>query len=253
MKKIIMYLVVLSMIVIPIVNVNSAPEKKKVLKVGTNAEFPPLEYYDSNNKLTGFDVELMQALSKEMDYELEWVDMKFDALLPALSVGKIDAVISGMSATEERKKKVDFTQEYETSPGKSASLLIVKIDNEDIKSVDDLKGKKIVVESGSWQMTYANENFKKSKIVLLGSSQDGIVSFNSGKVDAVFVGYTTGEYYLKNGGSDTAKVVAEIKMPGVAVALQKGNEGLLSEFNKAFAVIKRNGTFKKLAEKYYKK
>ena len=88
-------------------------KEAKVLKMGTSAEFPPFESVDpKNGEFVGFDIDLAKAITNELGYELEIKDMKFDGLIGALQAGTIDFIASGMSATEDRKKNVDFSTEY---------------------------------------------------------------------------------------------------------------------------------------------
>ena len=95
----------------------------KKLYVGTNAEFKPYEYLEGD-KITGFDIDFMNAIGKEIGYEVQWVNMGFDGLLPALQMNKVDAVIAGMSQTPERQKAVDFSMPYMFT--KSEHYVIVK-------------------------------------------------------------------------------------------------------------------------------
>lgn len=100
MKKVLFKIVVLLMMVFGAAGAY-AKEKGNVLYVGTNAEFQPFEYLE-NGKIVGFDVELMEAIAKELGKEVEWKNISFDGLLPALQSKKLDVIIAGMSATEER-------------------------------------------------------------------------------------------------------------------------------------------------------
>ena len=104
---------------------------KEKIYVGTNAEFPPFEYLEKG-EITGFDIELMNEMGKVLDAEVKVQDMAFDGLLPALQMKKVDVVIAGMTATEERKKTVAFTQPYYTA----SQVIIVKEGDNSIKSFD---------------------------------------------------------------------------------------------------------------------
>ena len=127
--------------------------KNNVVYVGTNAEFMPFEYLDKN-KIIGFDIDLLDAISKETGLEFKIQDMAFDGLLPALQTKKIDMVIAGMSATPERQKAVAFSKPYFkakqvviTTPEKAKSL----------KSFKDLSGKKVGVMLGFTGDTVVSE------------------------------------------------------------------------------------------------
>jgi len=127
-------------------------QEQKVLKVGTNATFPPFEMQE-NNEFTGFDMDLIRAIGEEQGYKVEINHMDFKALIPALGNKKIDAAIAGMSITEERLKSVDFTKAYF-----NAGLIIaVANNNETIKTTEDLKGKKLAAQNGTIGAAYCDE------------------------------------------------------------------------------------------------
>ena len=117
-----------------------------VLRVGTDADYPPFEYYQESTKaFIGFDVELMQGVAREAGYsKVEFVDLEFNNLLPSLKDGQVDAVISCMNMTEERKKAADFTEPYLAS-----SNVVVGAVDAQFGSADVMKGKRIAAEIGS--------------------------------------------------------------------------------------------------------
>ena len=96
-------------------------ESSKVVKLGTNAAFPPFEYVEGKD-IVGFDITMGQNIAKDLGVKLEVVDMAFDSLIPALASGAIDFIAAGMSVTEERKKNVDFSLPYY----QSKQVIIVK-------------------------------------------------------------------------------------------------------------------------------
>lgn len=114
-------------------------EQAKVLKVGTDAAFAPFEFQDENSKdYTGFDVDLIKAIGKQMGYQVQIQNTGFDGLIPALEAGNIDVVIAAMSITPERSAKVNFSKPYY----KSGLSIVVKSGNTDINSFKALEGKR---------------------------------------------------------------------------------------------------------------
>ena len=109
------------------------------LTMATNAYFEPWEYYDGEN-IVGIDPEVAQAIADKLGLELEIMDMDFDSIVTAVSAGKADMGMAGMTVTEERQKNVDFSQTYA-----SAVQAIIVPDGSDIKTADDMEGKKIGV------------------------------------------------------------------------------------------------------------
>ena len=149
----------------------------KKLYVGTNAEFKPYEYLE-NNKMVGFDIELMELLGKELGYEIKWQDMSFDGLLPALQMKKIDAVIAGMSATPERKKAVAFSKPY----FKAKQVVITKGVDKSLKSFKDLSGKKVGVMLGFTGDTVVSE-IKGVKVERFNASYAAIMALSQKRID----------------------------------------------------------------------
>ena len=142
----------------------AAPAKEeKVLRVGTNPTFAPFEFQaKGSNDLTGFDIDLAKALGKQMGYKVELVNLGFDGLIPALSTGNIDLAVSGMSITEERKNAVDFCDPYYTS----GLIVLVRPDETNIKSINDLVGKRIGAQIG----TQAPRRQALSKVLMSNST-----------------------------------------------------------------------------------
>ena len=122
-----------------------------VLTMGTNAEFPPYEYYEGGD-IVGIDVEIMAAVAKEMGMELQVEDMAFDSIIPAISSGKVDVGAAGMTVTEERQASVDFTNTY----AKASQMIIVK-DGSEIAGPADLEGKVIGVQLGTTGDLYCTD------------------------------------------------------------------------------------------------
>ena len=221
----------------------SAMAKEKIF-VGTNAEFPPFEYLDKG-EVTGFDIELVNELGKVMDADVKVLDMSFDGLLPALQMKKVDLVIAGMTATEERKKTVSFTQPYYTA----SQVIIVKEGNNSIKSFDDLKGKKVAVMLGFTGDTIVSE-IEGVSIERFNAAYAGIMALQADKVEAVVLDSEPAKNYVKqNPGLVLAEADAE--QEEYAIALRKNDKALLEKVEKALAEIKANGTYDALIKKYF--
>ena len=221
----------------------SVMAKDKIF-VGTNAEFPPFEYLDKG-EVTGFDIELVNELGKVMDADVKVLDMSFDGLLPALQMKKVDLVIAGMTATEERKKTVSFTQPYYTA----SQVIIVKEGNNSIKSFDDLKGKKVAVMLGFTGDTIVSE-IEGVSIERFNAAYAGIMALQADKVEAVVLDSEPAKNYVKqNPGLVLAEADAE--QEEYAIALRKNDKALLEKVEKALAEIKANGTYDALIKKYF--
>lgn len=216
-----------------------------VIKVGTNPNFPPFEYLDKDSKVAGFDVDFINELCKRTDKECSLVVMSFDALIPALKSGKIDVAISGMSATPVRKNAVDFSNPYFTTE----NLYIKKANDENIKTLDDLKGKKIGVQLGTVQETRAREI--SNKVFPTEDPYSSVLALKTGKVDVFVVDTSVGYEYLKQ-NSDLVSFFKEADgSDGFAIAFDKDKQtNLIKAFNKAFEEMKKDGSYDKLLVKY---
>ncbi len=106
------------------------------LKFGTAANYPPFEYIDENNKITGFDIDLIDEISKRAGFSYKIINMSFDGLIPALKAGKINGIISAMSATPDRLKSIDFTKPYYLTE----NIYLKKKGNDALKAKEELAG-----------------------------------------------------------------------------------------------------------------
>lgn len=217
---------------------------KDKIYVGTNAEFPPFEYLE-NGEITGFDMDLVHEIGKIVDADIKIVDMAFDGLLPALQMKKVDLVIAGMTANEERMKTVSFTQPYYTA----SQVIIVKEGDSSIKSFADLKGKKVGVMLGFTGDMVVSE-IDGVKIERFNATYAGIMALQAGKVEAIVLDSEPAKNYVaQNKGLVLADADAE--QEEYAIAVRKNDKALLEKVEKALSEIKENGTYDKLIQKYF--
>ncbi|WP_373077045.1 transporter substrate-binding domain-containing protein [Fusobacterium varium] len=217
----------------------------KKLYVGTNAEFKPYEYLEGD-KITGFDIDFMDAIGKEIGYEVHWVNMGFDGLLPALQMNKVDAVIAGMSQTPERQKAVDFSMPYMFT--KSEHYVIVN-ENSSIFKKEELKDKKVGVQIGTIQEEFT--------IALGGIPQiynawtGALMDLQQDKISAVIIADVSGNAYLENmKGLKKVDIVVD-SQPGASIAFRKGETDLVKAVNEAILKLRDDGTYLQLLEKYF--
>ena len=217
----------------------------KKLYVGTNAEFKPYEYLEGD-KITGFDIDFMNAIGKEIGYEVQWVNMGFDGLLPALQMNKVDAVIAGMSQTPERQKAVDFSMPYMFT--KSEHYVIVN-ENSPIVKKEELKDKKVGVQIGTIQEEFT--------IALGGIPQiynawtGALMDLQQDKISAVIIADVSGNAYLANmKGLKKVDVVID-NQPGASIAFRKGETELVKSVNEAILKLRDDGNYLQLLEKYF--
>ena len=169
---------------------------KGKLVMGTSADYPPYEWHlikDGKDEIIGFDIDIAQAIADELGVELEVKDMAFDGLIPALSTGKIDMIIAGMNATEERKQSVDFTDVYYTQ---TDIVVIRKEDADKFTSEDSLKTAALATQKATVQETYLLETFPDAEIQSVPKWNTAIMSLTTGKVDAVMMVDTVAKQFI---------------------------------------------------------
>lgn len=225
--------------------ITACKEKKdNVLKVGTNADFPPFEYHE-NGQIVGFDIDLINEIGNKLNKKIEFEEMEFNTLLTALSSGKVDLIISGLDITDERKQQVDFTQGYYAN-----ELSLVVLNDSNIKNINDLKGKKVGTELGTSSDNYVNE-LKDVKNIQFKDSSSTIMNLKSNKVDAVIIDKPVAEKILKNVNGCKILENINIKTSEMGIAVNKNNKELLNDLNKALTELKNNGKLKELNLKYF--
>ena len=223
----------------------------ETLKMGTNAAFPPYEYYDDEtNDIVGIDAEVAAAICEKLGYDLEIVDMDFDSLIPAVANGKIDMVLAGLTVTEERKQNVDFTSPYATG----VQVVIVKEDSP-ITSVDDLFAEganhKIGVQQGTTGDLYCSwdiEDEGLGTVERYKNGTDAVLALTSGKVDCVVIDNEPAKNFVA--ANEGLKILeTEYITEDYAIALAKGSE-LTEQINAALEELIADGTVQSIIDKY---
>lgn len=220
----------------------------KVLKMGTSADYPPFEYIDTakGSDIIGIDAEIAKVVTEKLGYELEIKDMDFGGLISALQNGQVDFVASAMSATDERKESVDFSDIYYTS-----KHIIVSKKGSGIQSVDDLKGKTVGAQLGSIQETKANELAETTdfKVDSRNRIPELIQEIMAGRMDAAIIEDTVAEGYLKE-NKDIEGFTIEDADGGYAIAFPKDSE-LTEAFNKELKAMIDSGEIDTIIKKYF--
>ena len=223
----------------------------ETLKMGTNATFPPYEFYDDETgEIVGIDAEVAAAICEKLGCELEIVDMDFDAIIPAITTGKIDFGMAGMTVTEERLQSVDFTTSYATG----IQSVIVKEDSE-ITSVDDLFAEganhKIGVQQGTTGDIYCSGDIEEAGLGTIErykNGTDAVLALTSGKVDCVVIDNQPALKYVE--ANEGLKILdTEYAVEDYAIALAKDSE-LTEKINAALEELIADGTVQAIIDKY---
>ncbi len=223
----------------------------KVLKVATDANFPPFEFYQEQSKVhTGFDIALTKAVAKQMGYEkVEFVNVHFKDILTGLQDKKYDMAVAALSITPERERLVDFSEAY----AEDGYKVIV---NKNARLGDDfaaLAGKTVAVEEGSYAEKLVKAQANGAKVIPVYDTEAGIKLVADGKADALVASKIVAGFFITHNYGDKVKFAGETVLYadkyGMAVA--RGNEELQKKVNEALKEIKRSGEYKNIYSSYF--
>lgn len=251
MKKLLVFLMVAAMIVsfaaCSATKNEAAPQEEAgqttVLKMATNAAFPPYEYKEGGD-FVGIDVEIATAIAEELGAKLEVVDMEFDSIIASVQAGETDFGMAGMTVTDERKEMIDFTSSYATG----VQVVIIP-EGSDIASLDDLNGKKIGVQLGTTGDIYATDDYGAENVTEYGKGADAIIALKGGDVDAVIIDNEPAKAFVAE-NEGLAILETEYAVEDYAIAVSKENTELLDSINKALEKLTADGTIDKIIAKY---
>ena len=221
------------------------------LTMSTNATFPPYEMLADDGSFEGIDVEVAGAIAEKLGLELQIDDMSFDAALLAVQGDspKADIVVAGVTVTEDRQLVMKSSDSYATGlPG-----VIVK-EGSDIKSIDDLEGKKIGTQMGTTGYIYCsdtpeNGGYGEENVIAYDSGITAVQALVNGQVDCVVIDNEPAQAYVK-ANAGLSILDTEFTNEDYAIGMNKGNACLLAAVNAAMAELKADGTFQKIVDKY---
>nr|WP_308505881.1 basic amino acid ABC transporter substrate-binding protein [uncultured Agathobaculum sp.] len=215
-----------------------------VLRMGTNATFPPYEYVDENNEVAGIDADIAAAIADKLGMELEITDMAFDSLIPALQSDTIDIVLAGMTVDPERAESVNFTDSYATG----VQVIIVPEDS-DIASPDDLEGKNIGVQTGTTGDLYCTDDYGQEFVKQFDNGPLAVAALLNGQVDCVVIDNEPAKNYVA--ANEGLKILdTAYANEDYAAALAKDDTELYEQVNTAIQELKEDGTIASIIEKY---
>ncbi|WP_369411260.1 basic amino acid ABC transporter substrate-binding protein [Polycladospora coralii] len=228
----------------------SKGEQMETIKIGTDAAYPPFEKQEGNGDITGFDIEVLDAIAKASGLEYTIENTGWDPLFYGIDNGKIDAGISAITITDERKEKYDFTEPYF-----EAKQVILLPKDSTVTSLKGLEGKNIGVQSATTGEVVVQQAFGKTYENLKGydDTPSAIEDLKLGRLDAVVADNGVLLEYAKKLGSDKFKVIedASFEPEYYGIITKKGNTQLLDKLNEGLKKIKEDGTYDKIYAKYF--
>ena len=235
-------------------------KSKGKIVLGVSPDYAPYEFLtteNGNKKVVGADIYLAEQIAKKLGVEVEIQEMAFDSLIAAVNANKVDMVISGVNPTEERKKAVDFSDIYYTGKG----IFVVNKDSAEIKSVADLKGKKVGVQKGSTYETYAKEQLKieDKDLQSLTDVPSLLQDLKNKKIDVVLIPDDVAKIAINKYNDikiSTFSAENDPEATGMAIVFKKAKDGsnktLLEQVNAVIKEIKEKNLFEKELDKYAK-
>ena len=235
---------------------NSGTEEQEeatgtVYKVAMEPTFPPFDTINAETQeLEGFDVDLMNAIAEDQGFEIEWVNMGFDGLIPALQAGNIDVIASGMNASDERREKVDFSTTYYDS----GLVLAIKAGNTQVTSIDDLTtDMKAGGQIGTTGADLATQLFEEGKIKeakIYNGLDVAVMDLQNGVIDVLINDLPVTKSYMDS-KPGTIEIVGDVlNAESYGFAVQKGNAELLEKINIGMQNLKDNGKFDEIYSKW---
>ncbi|MEK6734330.1 MAG: ABC transporter substrate-binding protein [Pseudomonadota bacterium] len=215
-----------------------------VIKFATSADYPPFEFM-SNGEIVGFDIDVAKLIAKELSKEAVFIDIQYSNILPAVQGDSVDAGISTITATDERRKNFDFSSEYY----KETLVMIYKSDSP-IRNENEIGSKKIAAQLGSTMEIWLKSNTKDAIIILMDNNNQAVEALKVGHVDGVLVDSFQGKMFCMKNPELSFKVISQSEN-GYAIAFKKGSL-LKEEVNSVLEKLTQLGEIKKLEDKWLK-
>ncbi|WP_027390140.1 transporter substrate-binding domain-containing protein [Chrysiogenes arsenatis] len=217
------------------------------LIVGMELAYPPFEMTDQNGKPSGISVDMAYAIGAYLNREVVIQNVAFDGLIPALRTGKIDIILSSMTATKERAQVIAFSEPYLTT----GLCLLLNLSSTAHSLADvDRPGATIAVKKGTTGHVYATQNVKHATLLVLDKEATAVLEVIQGKVDAFVYDQMSIYSHWQRNKETTRAILKPFQQEQWAIGVKKGNEELLAAINHALAHLQHSGLFEALGDTY---
>lgn len=228
----------------------------KTVRFGVEGAYPPFSWTDASGEIKGFDIDLANALCQQMAVKCELVAQDWDGMIPALLSRKYDGIIAAMSITDERRKKVDFTEKYARIPNRFVAARGTEL----MLTPEGMAGKRIGVQRATTHDKYLTDNFGSSvTIVRYGSADEAYLDLKAGRVLALLADASAiDQGLLSKEGGDKFEYVGPALTDrqwfgdGMGIAVRKGDQDLRAKLNEAIKALRANGKYQEINRKYFK-
>lgn len=232
----------------------SASAQADALRVGVEGAYPPFSWKEADGTLKGFDIDIAYEVCKRLNRECVLVEQEWDGMIPALLAKKYDTIIASMSITEERKKKVDFTDKYYNTP----PAIVAKSDADFTSTNASMKGKKLGLQRATTHQCTAEKMFPDAELVLYASQDEVFQDLANGRLDAqISDSLQALEGFLKQdmgkGFAFLGDMIDDVECQGVGAgfAVRKQDTELRDAMSAAIKAIRADGTYKTINDKYF--
>lgn len=224
----------------------SKVQADKKIVFGLDDAFPPMGYRDENNKLIGFDIDMVNEIGKRMGVDFVALPTAWDGIIASLTTKKFDCIVSGMTITPEREKQIAFSKPYL----KAGQVIIVKANNMEINGVASLKGKIVATQSGSsaQPILEAMQGLKDKKFY--SAFPEAFNDLQVGRIDALIADATTAPHYMTKKAGEY-KVAGNVSQEYFGIGFRKEDKTLVAEINKTLDAMHADGTMKKISLKWF--
>lgn len=229
-----------------------AEEKEwSIVRIGTEGAYPPFNVLNPDGSLTGFDIAIAHALCAQMKVKCVLSVQEWEGMIPALLSGKFDAVIASMEPTEERRKKIDFTDPYYISP----IAVVVPKDSPLMKlDLKALEGLRIGVQASTSHAEFVRTRLKKAKLKLYPTAEEYKLDIENGRLDAVIDSRIVIAYWLSHQENPCCRILGLLsegeETVDVSIALRKEDIKLKQMFNEALSELKKDGRYERLRKEH---
>ncbi len=216
--------------------------------MGTSADYPPYEFIDTSGgqeEIVGFDIDMARAIARELEVELEIQNLDFDNLIPALEAGEVDFVMAGLSPTDERRERVDFTDIYY----KGESIILTRKGRQ-VTDPEALAGQRLGVQAGSIQADAATKQVPQAEIVSMTTIGELVQAVKAGTLAAAVIEATVAQSYVAANPDLDFRTPFDAETQGSAIALPKDSDDL-ERFNTILKQLQDSGEIERLIQKWF--
>lgn len=226
---------------------NEQAEETKQLRIATESNYKPFSYLDAQGNHQGFEIDLIHALCEEMKTECSIASHDWDSLIPGLTADKYDAIFASMSATDERRKTVNFSEPYFNNK------LVLVGKKDDTSTIADVDGKIVAAQQATVAAQYLQNNHPNAELKIYDKQVNAYLDLSAGRVQYLLsdIGPASDWLQTKQGQDFEIKGDSIDINDNIAIALRKDDQALTDAFNSALASLKTSGKYQQIASKYF--